>query len=99
MTATDRNEEFFSRYEGLTFDDVVIVPGYSDVLPDMVDTTGHFARDIFLSTPLVSAAMDRVTESRLAIAIARAGGIGIVHRNMTIDEQATEVRRVKRAQS
>jgi len=95
----DRNEEFFSRFEGLTFDDVVIVPGYSEVLPDMVDTTGHFARDIYLSTPLVSAAMDRVTESRLAIAIARVGGIGIVHRNMTVEEQATEVRRVKRAQS
>lgn len=99
MKANHLNEEFFSRYEGLTFDDVVVVPGYSDVLPDMVDTTGHFARDIYLSTPLVSAAMDRVTESRLAIAIARAGGLGIIHRNIAIDDQANEVRRVKRSQS
>lgn len=93
------NNEFFNRFEGLTFDDVVVVPGYSDVLPDMVSTTTTFARDIELTVPLVSAAMDKVTEARLAIAIARNGGLGIIHRNLTIEYQATEVRRVKRSQS
>lgn len=93
------NSEFFNRFEGLTFDDVVVVPGYSDVLPDMVNTTTTFARDIELTVPLVSAAMDKVTEARLAIAIARNGGLGIIHRNLTIEDQATEVRRVKRSQS
>ena len=93
------NNEFFNRFEGLTFDDVVVVPGYSDVLPDMVSTTTTFARDIELTVPLVSAAMDKVTEARLAIAIARNGGLGIIHRNLTIEDQAIEVRRVKRSQS
>lgn len=93
------NNEFFNRFEGLTFDDVVVVPGYSDVLPDMVSTSTTFARDIELTVPLVSAAMDKVTEARLAIAIARNGGIGIIHRNLTIEDQAIEVRRVKRSQS
>ena len=93
------NNELFTRYEGLTFDDVVVVPGYSDVLPDMVSTSTTFARDIELTVPLVSAAMDKVTEARLAIAIARNGGLGIIHRNLTIEDQATEVRRVKRSQS
>lgn len=93
------NNEFFNRFEGLTFDDVVVVPGYSDVLPDMVNTTTTFARDIQLTVPLVSAAMDKVTEARLAIAIARNGGLGVIHRNLTIDDQANEVRRVKRSQS
>ena len=93
------NNEFFNRFEGLTFDDVVVVPGYSEVLPDMVSTTTTFARDIELTVPLVSAAMDKVTEARLAIAIARNGGLGIIHRNLTIEDQATEVRRVKRSQS
>ena len=93
------NNEFFNRFEGLTFDDVVVVPGFSDVLPDMVNTTTSFARDIELTVPLVSAAMDKVTEARLAIAIARNGGLGIIHRNLTIEDQATEVRRVKRSQS
>jgi IMP dehydrogenase len=93
------NTDFFDRYEGLTFDDVVIVPGFSDVLPDMVDTSTIFARDIQLNIPLVSAAMDKVTEARLAIAIARNGGMGIIHRNLTVAEQALEVRRVKRSQS
>lgn len=93
------NNEFFNRFEGLTFDDVVVVPGYSDVLPDMVNTTTTFARDIELTVPLVSAAMDKVTEARLAIAIARNGGLGIIHRNLTIEDQAIEVRRVKRSQS
>ena len=72
---TNQHTDFFSRFEGLTFDDVVIVPGYSDVLPDMVDTSTIFARDIELSVPLVSAAMDKVTEAGLAIALARIGGL------------------------
>ena len=93
------NNEFFNRFEGLTFDDVVVVPGYSDVLPDMVNTTTTLARDIQLTVPLVSAAMDKVTEARLAIAIARNGGLGVIHRNLTIEDQANEVRRVKRSQS
>ena len=96
---TSQHNEFFSRFEGLTFDDVVIVPGYSEVLPDMVDTSTMFARDIELSVPLVSAAMDKVTEAGLAIALARIGGLGIIHRNLTIEDQAHEVRRVKRSQS
>jgi IMP dehydrogenase len=94
-----KNTDFFDRYEGLTFDDVVVVPGFSDVLPDMVDTSTTFARDIQLNIPLVSAAMDKVTEARLAIAIARNGGMGVIHRNLTVADQALEVRRVKRSQS
>ena len=93
------NEEFFSRFEGLTFDDVVLVPGFSEVLPDQVDTSTPFARDISLAVPVLSAAMDRVTEARLAIAMARCGGLGVIHRNMPIDDQASEVQRVKRSQS
>ena len=93
------NEEFFSRFEGLTFDDVVLVPGFSEVLPDQVDTSTPFARDISLAVPVLSAAMDRVTEARLAIAMARCGGLGVIHRNMLIDDQAAEVQRVKRSQS
>ena len=92
-------EEFFDRFEALTFDDVVIVPGYSETLPDAVDTTARFAADIELNIPLVSAAMDRVTEARMAIAMARQGGIGVIHRNLGIAEQAAEVRKVKRSQS
>jgi IMP dehydrogenase len=94
-----RNAEFFDRYEGLTFDDVVLVPGYSDVLPDQADTSTVFARDIHLNIPLVSAAMDKVTEARLAIAMARCGGIGVVHRNLGVEDQAAEVQKVKRSQS
>ncbi|MEY4400202.1 MAG: inosine-5-monophosphate dehydrogenase [Actinomycetota bacterium] len=93
------NEGFFDRYEGLTFDDVVLVPGYSDVLPDQADTATMFARDIQLNMPLVSAAMDKVTEGRLAIAMARCGGIGVVHRNLGVEDQAAEVQKVKRSQS
>src|SRR6202451_1046091 len=85
--------------EGLTFDDVLLVPGKSSVLPAEVDTRTNFTRKIQLNIPLVSAAMDTVTESRLAIAIARQGGIGIIHRNMSIDRQAEEVDRVKRSES
>ena len=93
------NNVLFDRYDALTFDDVVIVPGYSETLPDAVDTTALFARDIVLNVPLVSAAMDKVTEGRLAIAMARQGGIGVIHRNMSIDDQAAEVQKVKRSQS
>ncbi len=85
--------------EGLTFDDVLLVPGKSSVLPAETDTRTQFTRKITLNIPLVSAAMDTVTESRLAIAIARQGGIGIIHRNMTISRQAEEVDRVKRSES
>jgi IMP dehydrogenase len=93
------NDGLFDRYEALTFDDVVVVPGYSETLPDAVDTSAVFARDIELSVPLVSAAMDKVTEGRMAIAMARHGGIGVIHRNMSIEEQAAEVQKVKRSQS
>jgi IMP dehydrogenase len=85
--------------EGLTFDDVLLLPGKSSVLPTEVDTTSHFARKLPVNVPLASAAMDTVTESRLAIAIARQGGIGMVHRNMPIDRQGEEVDRVKRSES
>ena len=75
------------------------MPGYSDVLPDTVDTTATFAADITLAVPLVSAAMDKVTEARMAIAMAREGGIGVIHRNLPIADQAAEVQKVKRSQS
>ncbi len=93
------NADLFDRFEALTFDDVVIVPGYSDVLPDTVDTTSTFAANITLAVPVVSAAMDKVTEARMAIALAREGGIGVIHRNLSIADQAGEVQRVKRSQS
>ncbi len=93
------NEHLFDRFEALTFDDVVIVPDYSTVLPDTVDTCARFAADIELAVPLVSAAMDKVTEARMAIAIAREGGIGVIHRNLSIADQAAEVQKVKRSQS
>ena len=85
--------------EGLTFDDVLLEPGASDVMPTEVDTTTRFTREIRLNIPLVSSAMDTVTESRLAIAMAQAGGLGILHRNLTIEEQADQVREVKRYES
>ena len=86
-------------YEGLTFDDVLLIPSYSEVLPREVDLTSHFSRNILINTPIISAAMDTVTESELAIAIAREGGIGVIHKNMTIQEQAAQVKKVKRAES
>jgi IMP dehydrogenase len=85
--------------EGLTFDDVLLVPARSSVLPTQVDTRTRFSRNITLNIPIVSSAMDTVTESHLAIALAQQGGIGIVHRNMPIDRQAEEVDRVKRSES
>src|ERR671912_2758797 len=85
--------------EALTFDDVLLVPARSDVLPAEVDTTTQFTRGISLRIPLCSAAMDTVTESRLAIAIAQQGGIGVIHKNFPIERQAEEVDRVKRSES
>ena len=85
--------------KGLTFDDVILVPKYSEVLPSMVDLKTKLTANISLNIPLLSAAMDTVTESRLAISLARHGGIGIVHKNMTVQEQASEVDKVKRSES
>lgn len=85
--------------EGLTFDDVLLIPAYSEVLPKEVDITSKFSRNIALNAPVVSAAMDTVTESAMAIAIARAGGIGVIHKNMPIADQAREVRKVKRSEN
>jgi len=85
--------------EGLTYDDVLLVPSYSEVLPRDVQLKSKFSRNIIVNTPIVSAAMDTVTESKLAIAIAQQGGIGVIHKNMTIAEQALEVRKVKRSES
>ena len=85
--------------EGLTFDDVLLVPAHSDVLPRDVDVTTNFTTDIRLHTPIVSAAMDTVTEADLAIAMARAGGIGVIHKNMPIEKQCEQVRHVKRAEN
>lgn len=85
--------------EGLTFDDVLVVPRYSAVLPREANTSTQFTKKLRLNIPLVSAAMDTVTESRLAIAMAREGGIGIIHKNMSISRQAEEVKRVKRSES
>ncbi|MGJ7458594.1 IMP dehydrogenase [Halomonas sp. MA07-2] len=85
--------------EALTFDDVLLVPGYSEILPKDVNLRTRLTRDLFLNIPLVSAAMDTVTEARLAIAMAQEGGIGIIHKNMTIAHQAAEVRKVKKHES
>lgn len=90
--------EKFAR-EGLTFDDVLLVPSQSDVQPGQTDVSTYLTRSIRLNIPIVSAAMDTVTEARLAIALAREGGIGIIHRNMTIEQQSSQVRKVKRSES
>lgn len=89
----------FVSFRGFTFDDVLLVPGYSDVLPAKVDVSTYLTPDIKLNIPICSAAMDTVTEGRLAIALAREGGIGILHRNLTIEAQAIEVDKVKRSES
>jgi len=85
--------------DGLTFDDVLLIPAYSEVLPKMVDLSTRFSRHITLNIPFVTAAMDTVTEAKMAIAIAREGGIGVIHKNMSIEEQAHEVAVVKRAEN
>jgi IMP dehydrogenase len=85
--------------EGLTYDDVLLVPAYSEVLPREVNLKSKFTLNIEVNTPIVSSAMDTVTEAKLAIAIAQQGGIGVIHKNMTIQEQALEVRKVKRSES
>ncbi|MFV8224731.1 IMP dehydrogenase [Christiangramia aquimixticola] len=85
--------------EGLTYDDVLLVPAYSEVLPREVSIQSKFTRNIPINVPIVSAAMDTVTESRMAIAMAREGGIGVLHKNMSIEQQALKVRKVKRAES
>lgn len=85
--------------DALTFDDVLLVPGYSEVLPNQVSLNTHLTRNIKLNIPVVSAAMDTVTEARLAIAMAQEGGLGIIHKNLTIEEQASEVRKVKKYES
>ena len=81
--------------EGITFDDVLLVPSYSEVLPKDVDLRTHFTRNITLDVPFISAAMDTVTEAPMAIAMAEAGGIGVIHKNMSPEKQAEEVARVK----
>src|SRR6202000_3075007 len=85
--------------KALTFDDVLLVPAYSQVLPRDTSLRTHFTRNIILNLPVVSAAMDTVTEARLAIAIAQEGGIGVIHKNLTAMQQAAEVARVKRYES
>src|SRR5206468_10479801 len=109
IKTVDEFREFWSQINGaaeqqslltaLTFDDVLLVPQHSTVLPGQVDVSTRLTRRIRLSVPLVSAAMDTVTESRLAIAMAQHGGIGIIHKNLSIQEQASEVDRVKRSES
>ncbi|WP_394907111.1 IMP dehydrogenase [uncultured Mesonia sp.] len=85
--------------EGLTYDDVLLIPAYSEVLPREVSTQSNFSKNIKVNVPIASAAMDTVTESQMAIAMAREGGIGVLHKNMTIEQQALKVRKVKRAES
>jgi IMP dehydrogenase len=93
------NEDIFSTCDSLTFDDLLIVPGYSEILPGEVDIRSRLTRTITLNTPILSAAMDTVSEARLAIALAREGGIGIIHRNMSPESQAKEIDMVKRSES
>lgn len=95
MSATDKKILF----EGLTYDDVLLIPQYSEVLPREVSLASKFSRNITLKTPIVSAAMDTVTEEEMAIAIAREGGIGVIHKNMSIEKQAAQVKKVKRAEN
>ena len=85
--------------EGITFDDVLLVPAYSEVTPNMVDLTTKLTNKITLNIPMMSAGMDTVTEHRMAIAMARQGGIGIIHKNMSIEAQAEEVDKVKRSEN
>ena len=95
MLNTDHNFKFLP--EALTFDDILMVPAHSNVLPADINVRTRLAGDIYLNTPLISAAMDTVTESRMAIAMAREGGLGVIHKNMPIRQQADQVDRVKRS--
>src|SRR5664279_4588800 len=95
----DINQALFESAEALTFDDVLVIPAYSEVLPVETDISSQLTGKIRLNIPLISAAMDTVSEARLAIALAHEGGIGIIHRNMSPDQQATEIDKVKRSQS
>ena len=97
MLETNFGEKFVK--EGLTFDDVLLIPAKSEVTPNLVEITTRLAGDIYLNTPIMTSAMDTVTESRMAIAMAREGGIGIIHKNMTIDKQVEEVDKVKRSEN
>ena len=97
MSSNLINQKFVS--EGLTYDDVLLVPAWSDVMPRDVEIKSYFSREITLNSPIVSAAMDTVTEHQMAIAIAREGGIGVLHKNMSIEAQAEQVRKVKRSES
>jgi IMP dehydrogenase len=93
------NQDLFTANDALTFDDVLVVPGYTEVLPDQTDVSARLTSSISLKIPILSAAMDTVTEARLAIALAREGGLGIIHRNLSPQDQANEVDKVKRSQS
>src|SRR5882672_478222 len=95
--ANDKSKKFYG--EGLTFDDVLLMPAYSQILPREVDISTQLTKTIQLNVPLLSAAMDTVTEAALAIALARQGGLGILHKNMSIEQQAEQVRKVKRSEN
>ena len=84
---------------GLTFDDVLVIPSYSELMPSETNITTSFSKNIKINIPILSAAMDTVTESKMAISLAREGGIGVLHKNMSISQQASEVRKVKRSES
>src|SRR3982074_2376555 len=97
MAANNNTSKSF--IEGLTFDDVLLVPAYSEILPREVNIKTQLTKNITLNIPMLSAAMDTVTEAALAIALAREGGLGILHKNMSIEQQAAQVRKVKRSES
>ena len=97
MLETEFGKKFVK--EGLTFDDVLLVPSKSEITPNMVKLGTRLAGDIYLNTPIMTAAMDTVTEARMAIAIAREGGIGVIHKNMSIEQQVDEVDKVKRSEN
>ncbi|MCF8039957.1 MAG: IMP dehydrogenase, partial [Desulfohalobiaceae bacterium] len=97
MTSNNSSEKIVRH--ALTFDDVLLLPGYSEVLPDSVDVKARLTSNITLNIPFLSAAMDTVTESRMAISMARAGGLGVIHKNMSIERQSLEVEKVKKSES
>src|ERR1700750_1503957 len=86
-------------FDALTYDDVLLVPAYSEILPREADTSGQLTKNLRLNIPVISAAMDTVTEAQMAIAMALEGGVGMIHKNMSIEAQADQVRKVKRSQS